>query len=322
MATTTTLANDIGVIVDSDLIQGFFRNDEFFSLFPIEQAAPDTAHRWPILTAGLTGTLKAEGDAFSAAQSTTNSRAVLGYHTHDSVISITDDLRAALGPNNSNSYWQSLAVEVLQSRKAVQQAIMTRWLGSTAGTDGIQLAVDSTGTYASLDHAAITGWASQETAVNAAQSYAALDDMVETLRDDPVRSRPSLILMPENQVTNYTRLSGPGVRNTFTLQAPGGGPQNFDVGPQRGAILAPAQSFNGIPIVGVAELTDTVILFLNMTDCRCCIRYRVFGLGDAGGWQAEEVPRGGRTTQIALSWTGHFCVPAPRYCGKLTGVTA
>ena len=62
MATTTTLANDIGVIVSSDLVQGFFRNDEFFSLFPQTQAGADTSHRWPLLTAGLTGTLKAEGD--------------------------------------------------------------------------------------------------------------------------------------------------------------------------------------------------------------------------------------------------------------------
>ena len=51
MATTTTLANDIGVIVSSDLVQGFFRNDEFFSLFPQTQADPDTSHRWPLLTA-------------------------------------------------------------------------------------------------------------------------------------------------------------------------------------------------------------------------------------------------------------------------------
>src|SRR5688572_23913972 len=128
MATTTTLANDIGVIVGQELVQGFFRNDEFFRLFPQVQAPADTNYRWHVLTAGMTGTLKAEGDAFSAAGNTTNSRAVLGYCRHDATISITDDARAALGPNNSNSYWQSLAVEVVQARMAVQQAVMTRWL--------------------------------------------------------------------------------------------------------------------------------------------------------------------------------------------------
>jgi hypothetical protein len=314
MATTTTLANDIGVIVGSELVQGFFRNDEFFSLFTQRQAPPDTNYRWHILTAGLTGTLKAEGDAFSAAQSTTNSRAALGYHRHDAVVSVTDDLRAALGPSNSNSYWQSLAQEVVQARAAVQQAIMTRWLGATAGTDGLQLAIDSTGTYAGLDHAAITGWASTETAVSAALSYAALDDLLETLRDDPIRSKPTLFLMPENQVTNYTRLSGPGVRQTFNIMSPGGQGNNFDIGPSG------VQSFSNVPIQGVAELTDTVILAIKREDA--IIQYRDDGNSVGGGWGSEEIPRGGYATQVAINWYGHLAYIAPRYAGKLTGVTA
>lgn len=313
MATTTTLANDIGVIVGSELIQGFFRNDEFFSLFAQRQAPPDTNYHWHVLTAGMTGTLKAEGDAFSAAQSTTNSRAALGYHRHDATFRVTDDLRAALGPSGSNSYWQSLAQEVMQARAAVQQAIMTRWLGSTAGTDGLQLAIDSTGTYAGLDHAAITGWASTETAVNAVLSYAALDDLLETLRDDPIRSRPTMFLMPENQVTNYTRLSGAGVRTTFMQSAQGNG-NNFDIGPSG------QQSFSGIPIVGVAELTDTVILAIPRE--QIMIQYRDDGNSSGGGWGSEEIARGGFQTDINVNWYGHIIVPAPRYCGKLTGVTA
>lgn len=314
MATTTTLANDIGLIVSSELVQGFFRNDEFFSLFRQTQAPPDTSYRWSVLTAGLTGTLKAEGDAFSAAQSTTDSRAVLGYHRHDSVVRVTDDLRAALGPSNANSYWQSLAEQVMQARKAVQQIIMTRWLGATAGTDGIQLAIDSTGTYAGLDHAAITGWAATETPVNAAQSYAALDDLLETLRDDPIRSKPTLWLFPENQITNYTRLSGAGVRQTLNIVSAGGEGNSFDIGPSG------QQSFSRVPIVGVAELTDTVILAIVREDA--VIQYRDDGLGQGLGWGTEEIPRGGYQTDVAINWYGHLCYKRPRYAGKLTGVTA
>lgn len=312
MATTTTLANDIGVIVSTDVVQGIFRNDEFFSLFSMTQATADTNHRWHVITAGLTGTLKAEGDAFSAAQNTTNSRASLGYHRHDAVIRITDDLRASLGPNNSNSYWQGLAQEVMHARKAVQQAIMTRWLGSTAGTDGLQLAIDSTGTYAGLDHAAITGWASLETAINAALTLAALEDHLESLRDDPRRSRPELWLMPENQITNYTRLSGPGVRQTFVANPMSQG-NNYDIGPTG------VQVCGGVPIVGVAELTDTVILALKRSDAM--IRYRDDGRGSLG-WGTEEVPRGGYATDVAINWYGHLCYMDPYRAGKLTGVTA
>lgn len=314
MATTTTLANDIGVICATDVVQGFFRNDEFFSKFPQEQAPADTSYRWHILTAGLTGTLKSEGDAFSAVQSTTNSRAALGYHTHDSTISVTDDLLAALGPNGSNSYWQGLGEEVMQQRKAIQQAVMTRWLGSTAGTDGLQLAVDATNTYAGLDHAAITGWASVDTAISGPLTYAALDDHLETLRDDPRRSRPFLWLMPENQVTNYTRLQGPGVRQTMNIASPGGQGNTFDLLPSGG------QAAGGIPIMGVAELTDTVIIALG-GDVR--IRYRSRAVGDAGGgWASEPIARGGFVTAVNMSWQGHICVKEPRLCGILTAVTA
>lgn len=313
MATTTTLANDIGVIVGSELVQGFFRNDEFFSLFTQRQAPADINYRWHILTAGLTGTLKAEGDAFSAAQSTTNSRAVLSYCRHDAVVRITDDLRASLGPNNSNSYWQSLAQEVVQARLAVQQAVMTRWLGSTAGTDGLLLAIDSTGTYAGLDHAAITGWAATEVNHNAALSYAGLDDLLETMRDDPIRSKPDLFLMPENQITNYTRLSGPGVRQTFVQNAQGNG-NNFDIGPSG------TQSFSGVPIVGVAELTDTVILAIRRQDA--VIQYRDDGMGVGGGWGVEEIARGGYQTDVAMNWYGQLAFLAPRYAGKMIAVTA
>lgn len=313
MATTTTLANDIQVIVSSDIVTGFFRNDEFFSLFTQVKAPTDTAYRWHVLTAGLTGTLKAEGDAFSARGSTTNSRASLGYAIHDATIGITDELRAALGPRNEGSYWQSLAIEVVQARKAVQQIVMTRWLGSTAGTDGLQLAIDSTGTYAGLDHNAVTGWASAETAVNAVLGYAALDDMRETLRDDPRRTAANLILLPENQVTNYTRLSGPGVRTSFVLNA-AEGTNNFNVGAADSGL-----KFGNIDMKGVAELTDTVILFIKKEDAT--IRYRERQVGDFG-WASEELPRGGFLTDINLSWYGHLCYRDPYRAGKLTGVTA
>jgi hypothetical protein len=238
---------------------------------------------------------------------------VLGYHRHDAVVRITDDLRAALGPNNSNSYWQSLAVQVMEARKAVQQAVMTRWLGATAGTDGIQLAVDSTGTYAALDHAAVTGWASTEVNHNAALTYAGLDDLLETMRDDPIRTKPTAFLVPENQITNYTRLSGPGVRQTF-MAVPNGNGNNFDMGPSG------VQSFSGIPLIGVAELTDTVILALRMSDW--VIRYRDDGMGQGGGWGTEQIPRGGYQTDIAINWYGHLCGHAPRYQGKMIAVTA
>ncbi len=313
MATTVTLANDIGVIVGSELFQGFFRNDSFFSLFPQRQAPADTNYRWHVLTAGLTGTLKAEGDAFSAAQATTNSRAVLGYHLHDATVSISDDLRAALGPNNSNSYWQSLAAEVVQARKAVQQAIMTRWLGAVAGTDGLGIAVDAGATtYAALVHNAIQGWGSVSTAVGGAMTYAVMDDQMETLRDDPHAAKCNLILMPENQITNYTRLAGPGVRQTF-MQVGGNGANNFDLGPTG------IQSFSGVPIVGVPEMTNTEIYFLQKEDH--IIQYRDNGMS-SGGWSAEEVPRGGRTTWVSVAWNGHLCTLQPYKAGKLTGVTA
>lgn len=316
MATTTTLANDIGVLVGSPVIQGFFRNDEFFRLWTQRQAPADTNYRWHILTAGLTGVLKAEGAAFSAAGATTNSRAYLGYHTHDAVVSVTDDLLAALGPNNSNSYWQSLAQEVLQARKAVQQAVMTRWLAATAGTDGLGLAIDSTGVYAGLNHATVTGWTSTETAHGAALNDTVLGDTVETLRDDPIRARPTAILMPENQRTNYSRLSGPGIRNAFNLNAPGTGPANFDIG------MSPTgDSYAGIPIYGIPEMTNTEIYFVTLADGM--IQYRQRAVGDAGGgWASEEIPRGGYVAQVAISWNGHLCYTDPGNAAKLTGVTA
>lgn len=316
MATTTTLSNDIITMVSSDVVTGIFRNDEVWNLVDMQKSPGDTAYRWHVQTAGLSGTLKAEGDAFSAAASTAYSRASQGYHLHDGTIRVTDHLKAALGPRNEGSYWNSLAREVLSARAGIQDTINTRWLGSGAATDGLLLAVDSTGTYAALDHAAVTGWDSAETNVAGVLTYAALDDMRETLRDNERRSKANLILLPENQVTNYTRLSGPGNRNTLVQNTGGtdpGGP-NFDIGAN---VDNPA--FGGIQMRGLADLTDTVILFLKKEDMTIYYHERVAG---DGGWGAEEVPREGHATDINFSWFGVLIYRDPFRAGKLVGVTA
>lgn len=314
MANTTTAANAITPVVPPEIIRGIFTNDTFFQVFEQQISDGDTSYRWNLRTSGVTGQTAVESDPFAAEDSNAYSRPVLAYRLFQSTCGNSDHLKAAL-KNNQAAYWDALGEEVAEAVEGVKDAIMTQWLGSAG--EGILLAVDSTGTYATLDHATITGWASYEDTTSAALSYAMLDDMRESLRDNdrrPKMRKQYIMLAPENQITNYTRLSGPGVRDGFQHFTPSGQQPNPDIGQN-----VYEAKFGSVPFIGVPDMNDNTIIQCCADDCKIVVQERTSG---DGGWVFEEVPRGGFHTLINVSWFGLFVVKDPYRCGKLSAVTA
>lgn len=310
MATTTTAANAIEQVVQSDVVRGIFTNDAFWGIFRQETSPGDTNYRWNLLTNGITGQTRVEGDPYSAVDANAYSRPILAYRLYDSSFRVTDHLLAALKGGQAQ-YFGAVALELTEALNGVRDAVMTQWLGSSG--EGWELAVDSTGTYANLAHNTTTGWDSQEDAINAALSYAALDDLREELRNVERRGRPNALFCAENQISNYTRLSGPGVRTTFTLNADAKG-NNFDPGAARDGV-----SFGGIPIYSVPDMTTTVWIMTQIENWMILNHERVAG---DGGWRSVEIPRGGHQQDFNISYFGVLCHTDPFRSGKLTGVTA
>ena len=135
-------------------------------------------------------------------------------------------------------------------------------LGSTQDR-GIGSIIDSTGTYAGLAQGTYSAWASAETAVSGAMTAAVMQDAHETLRAAPYNSMASAILLPPNQVTNYTAVMGPAASSTparMTIPTDGATPHDF------GMLRVPPQ-FNGIPLISVNGITATEVYWLPASLC-------------------------------------------------------
>ena len=311
MADLTTAANAIKTIVDETVVRGIFTNDELRSIFPSKASRGGTTKNWHLLTSGVAGQATQDGASYAAVDSNAYQRATLSYRLYDATIGISSGLRAAL-LNNLASYFDAIVRETQEAINGVNDAAATQWLG--ASVEGLLLAIDSTGTYAGQSHSGVTGWNSYEDTTAAALSHAMLDDMRENLRTTERRGRPNLILSAENQISNYTRLSGPGQRQSFVTQTmPGVQPQS-DIGENRDNA-----GFGGMPWIGLADLDASTILMLPRECIEITNHERTAG---DGGWETVDVPPGGHTQQVNVSYYGLISCLDPFRCGKLSGVTA
>lgn len=314
MANLTTAANSLSPVIDPEIVRGIYTNDTFRSIFETITSEGGDSFDWNLMTSGVTGVVATESDAFTAEDSSAYSRPVLAYRLYQATAGESDHLKAAK-KNNQAAYWDSMEVDVQEAIEGVNDAIMTQWLGSAG--EGILLAVDATGTYAGLAHNTTTGWDSLEDTTSAALSYAMLDDQHEGLRDNERRMAKGTrraYIAPENQITNLTRLSGPGVRDSFMHVTPSGQVPNPDIGQD-----VENARFRGAPWIGIPDMNDNTIINLPIDRCKIINHEREPG---DGGWQFEEVPRGGFHTLINVSWFGLFVVKDPFRCAKLSAVTA
>jgi hypothetical protein len=163
------------------------------------------------------------------------------------------------------------------------------------------LAIDSSSTYAGVTRGSAAWFDSKETAVGGLLAVTDMMDMYESIRDNDCGGVPGKILCPWNQYTNYYNLSGvPGMKIfSPTDSAPG----------------YEAQSFNGKPIAPIADMTDTIMLFIDERPGKW-VRPRI------RDWQVNDQGRSGDSDVYAVNYADALVCREPKFQGKLTGITA
>lgn len=224
-------------------------------LFPIIPSRGGSAYRWTVQTAGPTAREYDEGQAPPAPTGNTYVEASIAYSTgyFDVALELTGHAIDAL--KDEGAIVEEVDKILVDGFRSMQDAINNKALGSTDW--GLQLAIDSSGTYAGLARGTYTTWVAGETALSAALSRSALRDGIEYLTDNDVGARHQdlILLMPVNQVSNYHGL-GISTSHPVVMNTQGGAA--LDLG-------FTGEYFEGLPIYGIPDLTDTVVMILDRT---------------------------------------------------------
>lgn len=320
IATTTTLANVLRTVYEPILSDLVFGNDYLFQLpgaadeptadehaakkprgiFEMIPSRGGTSYNWPVRQATTAAAAYVEGQGAPAPGNNTYLMASLAYSAGYFWRAVEISGHAVDALRDEGAIIEAIDREVRDAARAMQDLINTTFMG----TSHLQLAVDSAGTYAGIDRGVYSNWGSYESDVAGALTVAALADMVEALEDnDRGASHQDLVLlMPVNQVTNYSALAGAGAGTPIVIP-PGG---NLDLG-------FSGFTFQGIPIYGIPDMTDTVIVCMPKSTLKWVMHRPL---------KFELKATAGDSVRYLLTCALQMPVHRPDLCGKLTGVTA
>lgn len=324
MADLTSAVNLLNTIVTDDLVDATFLNQEVFQLGdspPQAMPAGQQTHRWPVLSAANSGggIANPSGGAYPAASQNTYLQAQLAPQLYDDAFQVTKELASALA--NGVSPVDMIGVEADKTLARVYDIIAGDVLSSTAPF-GIELAVDSAGTYANISHAT-TGWGSDEAAVGGVLTSAVLYAMEETLALPDRAIWQDWSIVSHEQLGNYLQLSGAGTTTSlFRRDLTATETQNINMGIDR---RRDAPFGNGM-IRAVRDLTNTIWLMGK----RSSIKSYYFDsppTEDAGpsvrGLQIHRVAPAGYSQKIVFAWYGiPLKIDLPFHWSKRTGITA
>lgn len=274
-ANTTTLTSIIKPVVLDMPTVGKFSNKHYVAALQAlgmkeAQAEGDTALQWRFLRSGNTsaGTYT-EAQAVPASGNQVWSAPSLTYDNFWVRAQVSGIAADALGSRYLEEGWSGAAAGYGEIRGALDDLIdvvNTTFMGSTGA--GIQLAIDSAGTYAGLNRATITEFASVETAGGAgALTAVMMNDTAESIMDNDRGGRIDGSLMPVNQAFNYKSIAG--VENAtaanrlvrYTVDVAGGTPK-FDYGMVPGAGTDTGLEFMGKPIHAIPDMNDNEVYIL------------------------------------------------------------
>ncbi len=310
-STVTTTANAIRQKYEPGVVEAVFYNDALMGLtsngrrvFPVLDSGGDTAHRWHVHSAASSSTeTYVEGQVQPLAGSQTYTRPALGYTWVRHLVQITGHARAAV----RGGWFDVLDREMQLGIRQIQDVFSNTFLN---GTNGLQEAIDSTTTYAGITRGSASYFESAETAVSGVLTHASMYDLHETLRDAERAANTSemLWIMPENQISNYAALDNAlGSATRRELGLAGGG---FDRG-----FKSDGMGSMGRPIIGMPDLTSTVILLLDTSPGN-------FNLVQHQGLQVKEMAPIADSDVFQLSMALGLPCKKPLTQGKLTAVTA
>lgn len=177
---------------------------------------------------------------------------------------------------------------------------------------GIASIIDSTGTYAGLSQGTYSVWASEENGTIGTLGIDDLQDLYEELVSPtggssvPRGAKPTHVLMPANQITNYQNTIGPvaGSGSLFRFQ----GNTGFN-----GGLIRSGMAFQEMPVVQVRGITSTEVYMLDMTDIEVLIHRDI---------RVDPILGNPEMIQEQLSATFAVKVRRRNKHGKMTGVTA
>jgi hypothetical protein len=273
------------------------------ALFPILGVLPARPHpggsytNWKVRSAGPTASIFTEGGSVASPSSSTYVRAYVSPVYIGVMVGFSGIAMDSLASEAGAAFNAEIEAGIMQ----IGDLFTTSFLNSTYG---LELAIDGTTNYANITRASAPYWQSLETDLSTVLSYAAVRDMLEGLRDNDRGSKigpgRGVILCPENQKSNFADLSG----QRFIQLA----------SPTEGAAISD-QTFDGIPIEGIGDMTDTTILYLNTTPGQ-------FELVEYRGFTPKFHDNQGDNENYWLSSGMALKVANPKLHGKHINVTA
>lgn len=169
--------------------------------------------------------------------------------------------------------------------------------------DGLEIAIDSTGTYGGILRSTYTYWAAQETAVSGALTIARMRTMFNTCSSGGRReTQPNLIITTQSIHEFYENLLQPDQRFTNTALADGGF-NNLE--------------FKGKPVTWDEACTATNMYFINSN----FLTFRFHSSRNFASTPFVKPANQDARTALVL-WMGNLTGSNPRRQGKLTGITS
>ena len=310
---TSTLSALLQPNVDRKLADLLYRETDYLNFLRMNGRVSDLAgpspHAWNVVTDNNDSTeTYAEGQAPPAADKQTYVQTSLSHFRVRGVFGRTGDQRDNEAKANAY-YTPPQATEQELASSDVMKALEDQLVGSTQDR-GYASIIDATGTYAGLSQSTYSIWASQEDGTIGTLGIDNLEDLYKELRAGVTsgidrNAKPTHVLMPITQATNYGRTVGTGAATSLYRFTPG---QAFDPG-----MIAPGMFFNTLPIVIINGQTSTEIYMVDVTDIELLI---------VRDLRIDPITGNPEMESFQVSTHVMHKVKRRNKHGKLTGVTA
>jgi len=319
----TNYGDDVGIgrIFADSFEDAVYINNELFGLtingvplFP-DLKVCDSRYRWKLRKSGNTSAaVFAEGEAAPTPVAGQYANLSVPYTYFWAWARISGHVRDVAENQGMSDGIDVISNEFTGGFEDIKDAVNTGFMG--ASNNGLEVAIDSTTTYAGQARGSAAWFESKETAQSAALSRAGLINIMEASHGNDFGGKTGIILTPLNQVSNYIYLTGePNAENSSVrveMGTAGGG--RLDLVPD-----AAKATVGGIPVVPIAEFTTTIWMGLD-------IRPTKLGPNLGKSVRRRNEVRGpqmsGDDDVYELSTALTPIVHMPKRCWKLTGVTA
>lgn len=295
---TTTGTNQGAALIQELYAKGFVTcvyYNGFMDLFPKKPWGGGLGYNWTCKRGGSSSVeVFTEGQAQPGADPQDYAIAQVVWTYVRAMCQITGHAIDAMGSNYAGI--DVVDSEINGAAEDVRDLMSTSFLGSTYG---LEVAVDSTTTYAGVTRGANSWFESAETSVGDVLAESDLADLLETLRDRG--ASPRLMLLPWNQYTRLGNIAGV----PFLQQEP-----TRDKGAHRTGL-----TYAGMDVIGIGDMTDTILVMLDPGNEEIILPV-------IRPMQVKEMAPSGDADLFQVSSGACFVIKRPHRQGKLVSLTS